>query len=187
VPFDRAHHEPEMQCYRKPKKDVAGAGRPDRREEKPEEEEAVEPQTGLVELPKQQGSGEFRGTEQPGVYLFRLTRSGGGAATSREEWHAQVVNVDTANESRLDRASSDELERLVAAGPGMLTVRSPEMPLTDEVVNRRPDLAESPWPFLVFLLVLVGEQALAVHLSFHLKGGEAQLPPQAVRPRATAA
>jgi len=35
-----------------------------------------------------------------------------------------------------------------------------------------PDASESPWVYLFFLLVLVVEQALAVHLSFHLKGKE---------------
>ena len=39
--------------------------------------------------------------------------------------------------------------------------------------QRQTDLSESPWFYLVILAVLVLEQAMAVHLSFHLKGSEA--------------
>jgi hypothetical protein len=187
VPLDRDRHEAEMHCFRKPKKDAAA--NPGQKKDDKDEGETVDPQTGLVDLLKQQGdrAGNFTRTDQPGVYLFRLTRLGNAKQAARDEWHAYVVNVDTANESRLERSSSEELERLTSGSPGMLTIRSPDAPLSDEVVNRHPDLAESPWPFLVFLIVLVLEQALAVHLSFHLKGGEAQLPAQVVKPRATAA
>ena len=38
--------------------------------------------------------------------------------------------------------------------------------------NREPDASESPWLYLLFILILVIEQALAVHLSFHMKPGE---------------
>ena len=38
--------------------------------------------------------------------------------------------------------------------------------------NKQPDASESPWLYLIILLVLIVEQALAVHLSFHLKGSE---------------
>ena len=35
-----------------------------------------------------------------------------------------------------------------------------------------PDASESPWLYLFFLVILVVEQAMAVHLSFHLRGNE---------------
>ena len=44
---------------------------------------------------------------------------------------------------------------------------------------RSSDLSESPWFFLLLLGILVAEQALAVHLSFHLRGNEALAPAQA--------
>ena len=59
--------------------------------------------------------------------------------------------------------------------------------LREQIGNRQTDMSESAWFFLVFLIVLVIEQALAVHLSFHLRGNEALPPAQAVRPQATAA
>ena len=45
------------------------------------------------------------------------------------------------------------------------------------LAEKQNDLSESAWFYLLFLVILVVEQALAVHLSFHLKGNEAQLPP----------
>ena len=42
--------------------------------------------------------------------------------------------------------------------------------------TKKNDLSESPWLFLIILALLVLEQMLAVHLSFHLRGHEAQLP-----------
>ena len=39
--------------------------------------------------------------------------------------------------------------------------------------ERRSDLSESPWIFLLLLLVLVAEQAMAVRLSYHIENGKA--------------
>jgi hypothetical protein len=52
---------------------------------------------------------------------------------------------------------------------------SPGDPM-DVFKNREPDASESPWLYLLFILILVVEQALAVHLSFHLKGGDMAAP-----------
>ena len=45
------------------------------------------------------------------------------------------------------------------------------------LVPKLNDLSESPWLFLILLLVLVAEQALAVHLSFHLRNTDTDLAP----------
>jgi hypothetical protein len=48
--------------------------------------------------------------------------------------------------------------------------------------EKKSDFSETPWIYLLFIAVLVVEQMLAVHLSFHIKGGsEAQLPSQVLR------
>ena len=60
------------------------------------------------------------------------------------------------------------------------------MPTTD-ISSRKSDLSESPWFFLVLLAILVAEQALAVHLSFHLKGDQSDVLNQLTRPPAAAA
>jgi hypothetical protein len=144
---------------------------------------------GLTSLGEQSGSESsgqvlfnFDEARTPGVYLFEFQqRPEPGGGEPRRETRAYAFNVDTANESDLKRAGTVELRR-VATGA---TVHHPNGPPIVEP-NRQTDLSESPWLYLVFLLVLIAEQALAVHLSFHLAGAQAPLPPQALRP-ATAA
>jgi hypothetical protein len=62
----------------------------------------------------------------------------------------------------------------------------PESGWGTALADRHSDLSESPWFYLVFLIILVVEQALAVHLSFHLKGQEG-VPVRTPRAEATAA
>ena len=52
--------------------------------------------------------------------------------------------------------------------------------------ERRADLSESPWLYLLLLLVLLAEQAMAVRLSYHLTGAEAS-PTVALGTRTAAA
>jgi hypothetical protein len=185
VPLDPTRHEPEMHCYRLPK--VWGGKQARQPDDKNVEgqDESVDPETGLVDLLKQQGDSRFTKTDEPGVYLFEMTPLG-NPPDGRKEWYATVINVDTKNESPLHRASMEDLERLAGAAPGNLSVSSVER-TSDELTNRQRGLSESPWLFLIFIVVLVFEQALAMHLSFHLRSSEVQLPAQAVRPQATAA
>jgi hypothetical protein len=147
--------------------------------------------TGPVDLKEQLGSTSggqvtflFDEARKPGMYLFEIPRLGeeaGGSA--RPEQRGYVFNVDP-GEGDLRRASREDLER-VASGA---KVRNPGGGWGTELANRHSDLSESPWLYLVILLVLVAEQALAVHLSFHLKGSEATLPGPSVRqPQSTAA
>ena len=103
---------------------------------------------------------------------------------AKTESRAVAYNVDTTNESDLRRATRDELEHAAA---GVLVHRPESGTLREQIGNRQTDLSESAWFFLLFLVVLVIEQALAVHLSFHLRGNEALPPAQAVQPQATAA
>jgi hypothetical protein len=77
--------------------------------------------------------------------------------------------VDTAAEGDLRRASRDDIE---AAAPGAL-LHSPGSGLADLLKDKKSDLSESPWLYLVILLVLVAEQAMAVRLSYHLSAAEA--------------
>ena len=95
--------------------------------------------------------------------------------------------MDTEAESDLKRTERNALERSVAdraTTAGTVSLHGPDNPPIEK--EKKADLSETPWFFLVILGVLVIEQALAVHLSFHLKGGEA-LPAAAARPQPTAA
>ena len=84
-----------------------------------------------------------------------------------------VFNVDTLKEGSLARISYDDIDKniLREAPPGSILFEGPGIP-NDSLVSRRSDLSESPWLYLLFIALLVCEQALAVHLSFHLKGNE---------------
>jgi hypothetical protein len=104
---------------------------------------------------------------RPGVYRFDLTpRPDPGGATAPGESIGVAFNIDTAAEGDLRRASRDEL---TAAAPGM-QLHAPGSGLARVLRARPADLSESPWFFLGLLGLLVGEQALAVHLSYHLRG-----------------
>jgi hypothetical protein len=128
----------------------------------------------------------FHRTLEPGLYVTKLYVAGREKEAPLFTW-AHVFNVDTRKEGKLARASQDELESAVLreAGDAIAPVEGPNADIPG-LVNRPTDLSESPWFFLLFLGILVCEQALAVHLSFHLKGTEAELPSQVVHPHAKA-
>ncbi len=98
-----------------------------------------------------------------------------------------AFNIDSGKESDLRRAARDKLERSRARDnrAGTILLRSPG-DTYEAYKNKMPDASESPWLYLFFLVILVVEQALAVHLSFHLKGNEA-LPGATATPRPAAA
>jgi hypothetical protein len=133
----------------------------------------------------------FEEAREPGVYLFDLFPVAADPnAEVKPEERAYAFNVDTLAEGELKRAAREELERNPPAAAGgdrgrisLYTTKSGFKELT----QRLHSTSESPWLFLAFLVILVLEQALAMHLSFHLRGNEAQLPTQMTRPHATAA
>src|SRR5207244_3711267 len=93
--------------------------------------------------------------------------------------YAHVFNIDTAHEGRLTRVNSDEIERETGNTPEI--VLSGATAEAETLVAKSDDFSESPWLFLLFLLVLVAEQALAVHLSFHLKDNEGEMTPAGIK------
>jgi hypothetical protein len=121
-------------------------------------------------------------TQLPGVYrLVIKAKAKAGDAKDPEPYNeAYVYNVDTENEGNLKRATKDMVERgSEGQTRGSVSLISPDMRLTDLLAPKRKDMSEAPWLYLVILLILIVEQALAVHLSFHLKGNEAQMTPGA--------
>jgi hypothetical protein len=129
----------------------------------------------------------FDRTPEPGLYITELRFADDPPEKAPLAVYSHVFNVDTPAEGPLQRVSSDDLEReLVQQLPtGMVTIESGGMAGSD-LTSRRSDLSESPWFFLVLLCILVAEQALAVHLSFHLKGGENEVLGKITRPAAAA-
>jgi len=127
----------------------------------------------------------FEEARRPGVYTFEFQPIQPGAPA---DTYSVAYNVDARAESDLKRTVKEKLEkRTDERNPrsGKVMLLSPGESL-EPFKNRDPDASESPWLYLLFLIVLIAEQALAVHLSFHLKGNEAA-GPAARRPEPVAA
>jgi hypothetical protein len=121
---------------------------------------------------------------RPGVYFLEFYPSAKeGPAAGQTEMRAYAFNVDAERESNLRRSARDKLERPRSgkdSRSGTVSLRAPGDSY-DTFKMRQPDASESPWLYLLFLVILVVEQALAVHLSFHLRGNEAAPPAAAGR------
>jgi hypothetical protein len=117
-------------------------------------------------------------TLHAGLYKFKFLQQPGDV----EEPRAYTFNVDAASESDLHRASRQDL---VPAKQGENT-RAGKIELYErnadisKLKQKVPDASESPWLYLLILVILVVEQALAVHLSFHLRGDGTAAAPAAV-------
>ncbi|MSQ93445.1 MAG: hypothetical protein EXR98_02690 [Gemmataceae bacterium] len=113
---------------------------------------------------------------KPGLYLSDLI-DGNVPEKALIASFAHAFNVDTLREGKLQRISDDELRsNLIDQGGGRIKMVGPTT--TDaELVPKSNDVSESPWLFLILLLVLVAEQALAVHLSFHLRNTDTEMSP----------
>jgi aerotolerance regulator-like protein len=185
IELDSTRYEQKMHRYFQPEAREGDAAQP------AQPADNSDPHAGLKDLGEQVGSISsgrlllsFDEARKPGIYIFELMQRPDEGVEARMESRAVAYNVDTTNESDLRRASRDDLEH---AGSGVLVHRPDSGTLREQIANRQTDLSESPWFYLLFLIVLVIEQALAVHLSFHLRGNEALPPAQAVQPQATAA
>lgn len=107
---------------------------------------------------------------EPGVYRFDVAAKADGSDSTKHAPLAFAFNVNTAVEGDLRRATRDDL---AAAAPGM-QLHAPGSGLARILKDRKSDLSESPWFYLLLLVILVAEQALAVHLSYHLRGDAGQ-------------
>jgi hypothetical protein len=91
---------------------------------------------------------------------------------------ATVFNIDTVREGNLERVTYDVIKvNVLDKGEKRIDFSGQDVP-EGGFVQSLKDLSESPLLFLLFLSILVAEQALAVHLSFHLKGNETFTPAQ---------
>jgi hypothetical protein len=136
-------------------------------------------------------------TREPGYYqavLFKNPKRESDAPLA--EW-TEVFNVDAESESNLERVSTSDINEALVRGslpkgqegnPDAAKIRWWRMEDVATTATEKPrDLSEWAPLYLFFLILLVAEQALAVHLSFHLRTHEAELPAQVVRPQARAA
>jgi hypothetical protein len=146
--------------------------------------EPVRLETEEVRLAEGQVRSRFTRTAKPGLYLAKLeTKYEQPGTKGLLASYGHVFNVDTQSEGPLQRVSQDQLEReLIRQLPeGTIRLESPDS-ISDDLVETRRDFSESLSIFLMFLCLLIAEQALAVHLSFHMKGSENELLSQAAKP-----
>jgi hypothetical protein len=170
--LDPARYEPEVSWKFVPQPDLerlAAGAKADVEEEK-----------GSTKLAKDKKAlaFTFKDTRKPGLYRLQLTLVGDAPKDDRTEERAYVFNVPAETESNLKRATRERLQqnlssRPTSKGAGTLTIRSPGDSDYEQFKEKQPDASESPWLYLFFIIILIVEQAMAVHLSFHLKGSEA--------------
>src|SRR5262249_29500647 len=123
---DGTRYEPKMTCSFWAEKRESGAAKPAEakapgEEAKPDEKEAAE-ETGAKDLGEETGteSGNrltflFNKTQKPGVYFLKLTLRTEPGAPVKTETRAYAFNVDTLNESDLQRAGTEQLEKVATA------------------------------------------------------------------------
>ncbi|MBI1831553.1 MAG: BatA domain-containing protein [Planctomycetes bacterium] len=114
---------------------------------------------------------------EPGLYVSEIFDPGNPNKALGSFAHA--FNVNTEREGKLQRMGSEVESALIDAAKDIgsddaLKFVGPTAP-EETLVPKVQDLSESPWLFLLLLLALIAEQALAVHLSFHLKQTEEQM------------
>jgi len=132
------------------------------------------------ELPTNEGriQFEFKDATDPKVYYFEFTtkpQKQGDPVLQEERWYS--YNVDTEAESNLTRAPK---EQLVRNPPGATVERGMIHFFTvsdsfDLLKEKKKNLSETWWLYLVLLVILIVEQALAVHLSHHMRGASAEV------------
>ena len=130
---------------------------------------------------------DFRDTREPGVYTFEFYPNSKEAPQGKPSC-APTPSTSTPPRRAIcggRRATSWNARRARDSRAGTILLRSPG-DTYEAYKNKMPDASESPWLYLFFLVILVVEQALAVHLSFHLKGNEA-LPGTTTAPQPAAA
>jgi hypothetical protein len=125
----------------------------------------------------------------PGFYDARLMFADSPETAPPLTSWGQVFNVDARSEGDLQRVSQEEMESSFlrqAQTRNNIGWRQMGESGTD-LINKAWELSEWPVFFLVMIVILVCEQALAVHLSFHLRTQEAEMPAQVTNPRVRAA
>ena len=114
---------------------------------------------------------DFADTQRPGVYIFTLTPSdqnaaGPGIPARKPEYIAVAYNVDAASEGALQRAKGNDLTEQ-AKGAELHSYE--DSGWLESLKQKQTDLSSGRWIYLVILLVLILEQAMAVRLSYHTR------------------
>jgi hypothetical protein len=113
---------------------------------------------------------EFRKANDPGVYVvkrFPLAAEGAAAVIERK---GMAFNIDATHEGDLRRTATEVIEKKRAEtdeGPGFYLVDKNAK--FTELAKKQANFSESPWFYLAMLLLLIAEQAMAVHCGHHTR------------------
>ncbi len=113
----------------------------------------------------------FLDGNQQGCYLFEFTENRaaavpGGDVKPVPDFRTISYNINAILEGDLKRADRDDIRQLAGKQVQLVSPSSIDN-LEDELKQRKHDLSESPWFYLILLLILLAEQFMAVKLSFH--------------------
>lgn len=129
---------------------------------------------GTAEMPKKGNRYDYEFAEgnAPGVYMLEFTENkpAGADALPSYEYRSLAYNIDSKAEGDLRRAARDDLKR-TAQTDNIYSIDDADG-LAEKLMDKKSDLSEKPWLYLILLLVLIAEQALAVRLSFHQRAGD---------------
>ncbi len=118
---------------------------------------------------------KFTEATTPGGYLFTLTNlksssdKAAGETTEAPEYRGFAANVDAAREGDLRRVARDDVTQLA---PGAQLHSADDTDWLKDLRNRRSDLSETVWLFVLLFALLAAEQWLSMRLSFHATAGE---------------
>ncbi len=126
----------------------------------------------LPELPLDTKDGALRlnfSDSRPGVYMFTLTwqkrdSDPPSAPSEKPEYFATVLNIDAAREGALQRAKGSDL---ADQAKGAEVHSFDDTAWLDTLKQKQTDLSSGRWIYLVIMLILILEQAMAVRLSHH--------------------
>jgi hypothetical protein len=138
------------------------------------------PNTPSTDLPLDARENElalrYADTQRPGAYLFTLTRLKGPddpaiTPAERPDYLAIAFNLDE-REGDLRRVMKDDVTQ---QAPGAALHSPEDTGWMDELKQKQSDLSSNRWIYLIILLVLIAEQAMAVRLSFHTRPEDLEL------------
>ncbi len=127
------------------------------------------PNTIPLESKEGGASLNFSNAKKPGIYIFSLTwqkrdTDPVSAPSEKPEDFAEAFNIDAAREGDLRRTNSDEFK---ATAKGAELHSSEDSGWLEGLKQKQTDLSSGRWIYLLILLTLLLEQAMAVRLSYH--------------------
>jgi hypothetical protein len=113
----------------------------------------------------------FSDAKKPGVYVFALSwqkRDSDpiGTPAEKTEYIAEAFNIDAVREGDLRRTNADQF-KTTAKGADLHS--SEDLSWLEGLKQKQTDLSSGRWIYLLILLTLIFEQAMAVRLSYHTR------------------